>query len=371
MLNEKEIEQQIQDISIDPNEQLQNKIKADTHEILYQNSLLKTDSSIRTGIYILAAAMIFVGLFFCAAIYIIFKEPPELELSGLPSAIVDSNENDQTPETYTEMDQIKELLANKDINGLIDIIKNGTEEQGLIAAVLLGKVGDEASSQILEDLSKDATSPEQAIMLITAAAQIKKRYQPYTPQTQNTNTATNPIPDSGDGCAIEIQVFDDANNTLENAGVYIQLVAETNLISSLPQKYTNDQGFVILDGLQKQTYNFTIVHFDELQQVFETDDNELFEFLFFDFAPGHFQITLKDPNSLEYREVKLAKADIIQGSINYSDGQPAENLLIEAKPKWWNLASKYSMTVSDDMGNFLLEHITKDQYSVIVYDANE
>lgn len=375
MLNEKEIEQQIHNLSIQPDEQVEKQIKTDTHQILYQNSLLKTDSSIRTGIYILAAALIFIGLFFCAAIYIIFKEPPTTDIAGQPQVIVDSNETDQILAKDTEMEQIKKILANNDIDGLINIVKTGTEEQRLIAAVLLGKIGNEASAQILEDLSKDATSPEQAIMLITAAAQIRKRYQPDTLQNEDANNMTTFIPDPepilSNGCAIEIQVLDDTNNPIEKAAVYIQPITDTNLINSLPQKSTNDQGFVILDGLQKQTYNFTIVHFDELQQVFENEDDELFEILFFDFAPSHFRITLKDPNALEYKEVTLTKAKIIQGSINYADGQSAENLLIEAKPKWWNLTPKYSIAVSDQAGNFLLEHIIKDQYSVTIYDANE
>jgi protocatechuate 3,4-dioxygenase beta subunit len=83
-----------------------------------------------------------------------------------------------------------------------------------------------------------------------------------------------------------------------------------------------------------------------------------------DYAPAKLEVTLTDPNVVDYKEIVLQKGLEIQGYAEYLDGVPAGDLDIGAEPDWWHSWNVPESYPADSNGYFTLKYILPGTYSI-------
>lgn len=169
------------------------------------------------------------------------------------------------------------------------------------------------------------------------------------------------------GCQIELRVVDEAGHPVERARLASTWLADEKkreIGDRIERDRTNEQGYVLLGGFRPADTPYLITVTHRRDGEFVERDGMRVRQTHWDYAPAKLEVTLTDPNVIEYRPIVLQKGLEIQGYAEYLDAVPAGDLDIGAEPDWWhswNVPESYPV---DADGYFTLKYILPGNYSI-------
>ncbi len=169
------------------------------------------------------------------------------------------------------------------------------------------------------------------------------------------------------GCQIQLRVVDEAGEPIEKARFVSTLLADKD------KRYVGDrswrdrtdaEGYMLLGGFKpaETPYLITTTHRVEGEMV-ERRGMKM-HMTYWDYAPEPLEVTLTDPNVIEYREIVLQKGLEVRGYAEYLDGVPAGDMRIGAEPDWWHSHNVPENYLVDANGYFTLKYVVPETYSI-------
>ena len=152
------------------------------------------------------------------------------------------------------------------------------------------------------------------------------------------------------GCAVDVKVVDEqgqpiAGVTLTASWLGAEQGDRPNRID-LCEAQTDRRGHVTIGAVEPFEVPYRIIACHE------------------DYAPGHIDVTLTDPDATERVQIVLERGVDVQGYAEGSDGLPAEGARICAEPDWWHSGKSLPGCEIGVEGLFTLPHIAAGTYRI-------
>lgn len=170
-------------------------------------------------------------------------------------------------------------------------------------------------------------------------------------------------------CKVKVRVIDEDGKPIKGARVRamtLGTIISKEVQGVLYRERTDEDGLILLGGFEPADTKYLIsaTHMGEGQRVERYGEQRYIRN--WDYAPGKLEVTLSDPNRIEYGEVVLRKGAKVQGYSQYSDGNPAGGLKVVAQPVWWSFSGETYGYIIEPNGFFTLPNIVPDTYRIYI-----
>jgi len=152
------------------------------------------------------------------------------------------------------------------------------------------------------------------------------------------------------GCAVDVEVIDEQGHPVHGVRVAASWlgseIGDKPNRMDLGENTTDPNGRVTVGAVEPLgiEYRLTAGH------------NE--------YAPGHADVKLSDPNVIEYVQIILQRGAEAPVYVEYADGTPAKGARIHVRPSWWHGSYSAGYYPVGDEGIVALKHIVPGTYGI-------
>ncbi|TKJ33320.1 MAG: hypothetical protein CEE38_20955 [Planctomycetes bacterium B3_Pla] len=171
-------------------------------------------------------------------------------------------------------------------------------------------------------------------------------------------------------CQVDLRVVDENGVGIEGAKVVATSLADANpkVVSYFGSiRQTDAKGHILLGGFTPVKSEYLITVWHETTRTVRKPDGRLWGESDYDYAQARRVVKLTDPQVVEQIEIVLKKGIEVKGHAEYSDGVPADDIEIVARPAWWHCNYGVHGYEIGPEGDFAIKHITPGRYDICAY----
>ncbi|HUV65990.1 MAG TPA: sigma-70 family RNA polymerase sigma factor, partial [Sedimentisphaerales bacterium] len=171
-------------------------------------------------------------------------------------------------------------------------------------------------------------------------------------------------------CQIDLRVVDANGVGIKGAKIVATSLADerSKVVSYMGTiRETDENGRLLFGGFPPSETDYLITVWHEVVTTVRRPDGRLWGESDYDYAQARHTVKLTDPNIIEQAEIVLTKGIAVKGYAEYSDGVPADDLEIVARPSWWHCNYTIHGYKIEADGIFTLKHIAPGSYDICAY----